>query len=89
MVDDAVVELKDCRCNKATSPIYQGTSDGIELLGMISTGLKYIYTHKTIGENNKKPILSSSFRCLYYDTTNNKPIYWNGSVWVDTTGTPV
>lgn len=89
IVDADIVELKDCRCNKATSPIYQGTSDGIELLGMISTGLKYIYTHKTIGENNKKPILSSSFRCLYHDTTLNKPIYWTGTKWVDATGVDV
>ena len=25
----------------------------------------------------------------YYDETNNRPIYWNGTAWVDATGTNV
>ena len=27
--------------------------------------------------------------CMYYDTTLNKPIWWNGTVWRDATGTTV
>ena len=26
---------------------------------------------------------------LYFDTTLGRPIWWNASVWVDATGTPV
>ena len=40
------------------------------------------------GAYDKKP--SSGFVGLrYYDTTNNQPIYWTGSAWVDATGDSV
>lgn len=42
------------------------------------------------GPSSSRPALSSQRRALYFDTTlAGKPIFWNGSAWVDSTGTAV
>ena len=42
------------------------------------------------GESNKRPNLTSSdIGFMYYDTTLLKPIWWNGSQWIDALGTNI
>ena len=40
------------------------------------------------GKNTGRPLTPVTGYC-YFDTTLNKPIWWNGSNWVDSTGTTV
>lgn len=42
------------------------------------------------GNTNSRP--SENFIYIgfeYFDTTLNKPIWWNGNIWIDATGTAV
>lgn len=50
-----------------------------------------ISTIKTQGAFADKPtnLTARSKGFVYFDETNNKPIYWNGSAWVDATGATV
>lgn len=41
-----------------------------------------------VGNSNKRPITPVS-GVMYFDTTLKKPIWWNGTKWVDATGTEV
>ena len=42
------------------------------------------------GESQKRPLRTSAFvGMLYFDTTISKPIWWNGTDWVDANGNPV
>ena len=43
------------------------------------------------GSTQERPTLvnASNKGQVYFDTTLGKPIYWNGTAWVDATGTPV
>lgn len=46
--------------------------------------------YPTKGTTVNRPTLSVSYNGFqYYDITLNKPIWWNGSSWVDSTGTTV
>lgn len=46
--------------------------------------------YPTIGTTANRPTLSSTNKGFqYYDITINKPMWWNGSNWVDGTGTTV
>lgn len=44
------------------------------------------------GERNSRPLLRNTWSdrgFMYFDTTLNKPIWWNGTRWVDANGTTV
>lgn len=43
---------------------------------------------KNIGNTSNRPI-SASKGFQYFDTTINKPIFWDGSKWIDATGATV
>ena len=48
--------------------------------------------YRTRGSSNERPIIPIDKHLigkLYFDTTLNKPIWWNGTTWVDSTGTNV
>lgn len=43
-----------------------------------------------VTENNQRPSLSNVDKgTMYFDNTLNKPIFWDGSKWVDATGATV
>lgn len=43
-----------------------------------------------ITENNQRPSLSNIDKgTMYFDTAINKPIFWDGSKWIDATGATV
>ena len=43
----------------------------------------------TTETRNSMTLNSSNVGFQYFDTTLNKPIWWNGSAWVDATGATV
>lgn len=47
--------------------------------------IKYGYKLRRVGETNDRPttLTDTDTGYTYYDTSINKPIYWNGSKWVD------
>ena len=76
------IELINCVSNSEHEPvIYNGTNDGTELLGMIATASKFIYTYKVMGTEQDRPVLNSNFVCLYRNLTSGKLDYWNGTEW--------
>ena len=58
-----------------------------------SDSLTIIPVVRTIGTSEERPDLPNGeyyyTGCRYFDTTLSKPIWWNGTDWVDATGTPV
>ena len=50
----------------------------------------YTINSTIITENNQRPSLSNIDKgTMYFDTAINKPIFWDGSKWIDTTGATV
>lgn len=50
----------------------------------------YTINSTIITENNQRPSLSNIDKgTMYFDTTVNKPIFWDGSKWIDATGATV
>lgn len=50
----------------------------------------YTINSTIITENNQRPSLSNKDKgTMYFDTTINKPIFWDGSKWIDATGATV
>lgn len=47
-----------------------------------------LYLDKNIGNTSNRPIRASK-GFQYFDTTINKPIFWDGSKWIDATGATV
>lgn len=48
------------------------------------------YVKNSSGTSENRPSLSAKdIGFIYFDTTLDKPIYWNGSKWVDSTGAGV
>ena len=55
-----------------------------------SEGAKIMYNNG--GNTGSRPSLTNHWRdvgAMYFDTTLNKPIWWNGANWVDSNGTIV
>lgn len=65
--------LYDVEPSKSRPPGFKGT---------------YINTDVNLGESNKRPV-DNEIGFQYFDTTLGKPIYWNGTAWVDATGADV
>ena len=57
----------------------------------ININLKGIYSHnnKHVGTTDERPVSGILTGFQYFDTTLGKPIYYNGTNWVDATGTIV
>lgn len=50
----------------------------------------YTINSTIVTENNQRPSLSNVDKgTMYFDNTLNKPIFWDGSKWVDATGATV
>lgn len=50
----------------------------------------YTINSTIITENNQRPSLSNIDKgTMYFDTAINKPIFWDGSKWIDATGATV
>lgn len=50
----------------------------------------YAINSTIVTENNQRPSLSNVDKgTMYFDNTLNKPIFWDGSKWVDATGATV
>lgn len=48
-----------------------------------------IKTMLILGSYKTRPTSGVTAGAVIYDTTLNKPVYWNGSKWCDFTGKPV
>lgn len=59
--------------------------DGYNACWIDVNGMKAITSHKGSTENRPAPNIGD-IGFFYFDTTLNKPIWWNGSIWVDSTG---
>lgn len=46
---------------------------------------------KSVGTTAERPtnVFDTDAGHMYFDTTLNKPVWWNGSAWVDSTGATV
>lgn len=50
----------------------------------------YAINSTIVTENNQRPSLGNVDKgTMYFDNTLNKPIFWDGSKWVDATGATV
>lgn len=50
----------------------------------------YAINSTIVTENNQRPSLSNVDKgTMYFDNTLNKPIFWDGSKWIDATGATV
>ena len=69
---------------------YNATNRALEIAtttGWVNTN-GYTSNVKAVGPTDQRPIgIKGGF--LYIDTTLNKPIYWTGTSWIDSTGTAV
>lgn len=66
--------------------------DGADQASLLSRGAAYtvLVTQAGKGTTGARPALSSSQAGLYFDTTlGGKPIFWNGTGWVDSSGASV
>ena len=61
-------------------------SDG--LFYVSNSGIFKLDNNSNKGTTNNRPV-NPSVGLQYFDTTLGKPIYWNGSAWVDAIGTTV
>ena len=52
-------------------------------------GKLQIKTMIILGSYKTRPTSGVTAGAVIYDTTLNKPIYWNGTKWCDLTGKPV
>lgn len=54
---------------------------------MLNAGIykTYLYPDELFGTTAQRPITKVN-GITYFDTTLNKPIFWNGSNWLDSTG---
>lgn len=69
-------------------PIFNMGSDvWVDSIGRI---IDSNYSIVNSGNTNSRPTLGSKqIGFYYYDTSINKPIYWNGTKWVDNTGNDI
>lgn len=48
-----------------------------------------VFNNPDFGGTGSRPTTQRTVGQFYFDTTLGQPVWWNGSVWVDATGTPV
>lgn len=71
-------------------PKIQPTSNTTDLQN--NAGYTLLYNASGTSTNRPTSRLTNDFQTIgfqYFDTTLNKPIWWNGTAWVDATGTNV
>jgi hypothetical protein len=47
------------------------------------------FNNPDFGSTGARPTIQRTVGQTYFDSTLGKPIWWNGTVWVDSAGTPV
>ena len=55
---------------------------------LILNGTEFVIEDRRIGSGKTRPTLTSSgdIGFMFFDTNLGKPIWWNGTGWVDATG---
>lgn len=60
-----------------------------EWVRWIGEAYQALRKHTGYGTTAQRPTGGLQISDLYYDTTLAKPVWWNGTVWKDATGTTV
>ena len=70
------ITLNECIVRGAVSQrLYQGTANDCKFVNAANSGI-----------STQRPTYNLVVGQRYYDTTLNKPIFWNGTSWVDSNG---
>jgi hypothetical protein len=65
-------------------------SDKVDYQTFFTDNFKTIDTELSLnGTTASRPTTGNYIGRRYFDTTLNKPVFWNGSVWKDSTGATV
>lgn len=89
--DYELIKLIDERVKKVVPSYLQGTGFSARKLTDTPTDSNQVVSRKyvTLNGNTASRPTSSVIGQSYFDTQINQPVWWNGSTFVDATGTPV
>lgn len=78
------VKLSQYECKSRYAQIFPQDSINIAI-GKLEAGIKSLTTN-SYGDTENRPSDNITVGYKYFDTTLNKPIWWNGTKWVDYNG---
>lgn len=77
--------LDDEQASQAIQTLYKGVMDGLQKFASVVNAAMSSVDYGSTGARPSGPRVGNT----YFDVTLNKPVWWNGTHWVDATGTNV